>query len=215
VKYKHVLLIVFLILIIDQVIKIYVKTHFYYGESWHVAGNWFQICFIENEGMAFGMKIMDNQIGKVILTLFRLAAVGFGFYWVKQLVNKNYGKGLLICASLILAGAAGNLIDSMFYGLIFTGSDLEIARLVPFGQGYAPFLHGKVVDMFYFPMVNTTWPDWVPYFGGKALRFFEPIFNLADAAISVGVISLLLFQKKLLQQKPHIASPEIKPEEAA
>ncbi|PSK90335.1 lipoprotein signal peptidase [Taibaiella chishuiensis] len=197
-KYKHLLLIVFLILLADQIIKVYVKTHFYMGESVHVAGNWFQLCFIENEGMAFGMKIMDTPLGKVILTTFRLVAVAFGFYWVKNLVKKGYGNGLLICAALILAGAAGNLIDSLFYGLIFTESGLDIAHMVAPGKGYGSFLHGKVVDMFYFPLVDTTWPNWVPVWGGKPLRFFEPIFNLADAAISTGVLTLLFFQKRLL-----------------
>lgn len=202
-KYKHLLLIVFLILLLDQVIKIYVKTHFLIGDpgTVYVAGKWFRLCFIENEGMAFGMTIMDSPLGKVILTLFRLVAVGFGFFWVKSLVKKGYSKGLLICAALILAGAAGNLIDSMFYGLIFTESDfMQMGKLVPPGQGYGSFLHGKVVDMFYFPLIDTTWPRWVPVFGGRPLRFFEPIFNLADAAISVGVITLLLFQKKFLAQ---------------
>lgn len=168
------------------------------GESVHVAGNWFQLCFIENEGMAFGMKIMDTPLGKVILTTFRLVAVAFGFYWVKTLVKKGHSKGLLICAALILAGAAGNLIDSLFYGLIFTESGLSIAQLVPVGKGYGSFLHGKVVDMFYFPIVDSTWPKWVPVWGGSPLRFFEPIFNLADMAISTGVLTLLVFQKKLL-----------------
>lgn len=203
-RYKHLLFIIFLILILDQVIKIYVKTHFVLGDagSVHVAGDWFQLCFIENEGMAFGMTIMDTPLGKVILTLFRLVAVTFGFFWVKNLVKKGYSKGLLLCAALILAGAAGNLIDSMFYGLIFTESDfMQVARMVPPGKGYSSFLHGRVVDMFYFPMIDTTWPQWVPVWGGRPLRFFEPIFNLADAAISVGVITLLLFQKRFLGNK--------------
>lgn len=213
-KYKHVLWIVFLILIVDQIIKIYIKTHFYLGESVTVFHNWFQLCFIENEGMAFGMTLMDSSFGKLLLTLFRMGAVAFGFYWVRQLVRRGYGKGLLVCAALILAGAAGNLIDSMFYGLIFTDNPMQIAHFVPFGQGYAPFLHGRVVDMFYFPIIDTYWPQWIPLIGGHPFRFFEPVFNLADASISVGVITLLLFQKRFMmrhlknQQLPETAQSQ-------
>ena len=201
-KYKHLLLIIFSILLIDQIIKIYIKTHFYLGEEVHVAGNWFQLYFIENEGMAFGMKIMDSPAGKVILTLFRLVAVILGFIWLKKLLIQGYSKGLLVCASFILAGAAGNLIDSLVYGMIFTESDYDVvARMVPWGSGYGSFLHGRVVDMFHFPLIDTTWPQWVPGLGGKPFRFFEPVFNLADACISVGVIVLLIFQKKLSKPK--------------
>lgn len=200
-KYKHILWIVFLILLVDQVIKIYVKTHFYLGESVTVFDNWFQLSFIQNEGMAFGMTLMDSALGKLLLTLFRLVAVVFGFFWIRQLTRKGHSRGLLICAALILAGAAGNLIDSMFYGMIFNDPfPNEVAAFVPLGHGYAPFLHGKVVDMFYFPIIDTTWPQWLPVVGGKALRFFEPVFNLADASISIGVIVLLLFQKKFMGQ---------------
>lgn len=198
-KYRHVLFIVFLILLIDQIIKVYIKTHFYYGESVAVAGSWFQLLFIENEGMAFGMKIMDNELGKIILTSFRLIAVGFGFYWMKKLVHKKYPIGLLICGALILAGAAGNLIDSLFYGMIFSESTREAAQWMPWGEGYSSFMHGRVVDMFYFPIIDTIWPSWVPVVGGKTFRFFEPIFNFADAAISVGVIVLVLFQKRWMK----------------
>jgi len=201
VKYKHVLWLVASLLVIDQAIKVYIKTHFQLGTSVTVFPNWFQLVFIENEGMAFGMTLMDSALGKVLLTLFRLGAVIFGFYWVRQLIKKGYGRGLLICASLILAGAAGNLIDSLFYGMIFTDSYGQVAQVVPLGEGYASFLHGKVVDMFYFPLINTTWPEWVPVVGGDTFRFFEPVFNLADASISVGVIILLLFQKRLMHRR--------------
>lgn len=195
-----------LILLIDQITKVYVKTHFALGENTAVAGTWWFIYFIENEGMAFGMKIMDSNIGKVILSVFRLVAVIFGFYYIGQLIKKQYKTGLIICASLILAGAAGNLIDSLFYGLIFTeSSQVQAAALVPWGEGYAGFLHGKVVDMIYFPLIDANWPSWMPWVGGSNFRFFEPIFNIADASISVGVISLLIFQKRLLPQKEIIS----------
>ncbi|RQO32318.1 lipoprotein signal peptidase [Taibaiella sp. KBW10] len=205
-KYKHILFLVFLIILIDQLIKIYVKLNFHYGDSINVMGlKWFQLYFIENSGMAFGMKIMDSTMGKVILTLFRLFAVGFGFYWVKNLVKRGVSNGVKICAAMILAGAAGNLIDSMFYGLIFDKGlayDPAIKDYVSylgqaqFGKGYSGLLHGSVVDMFYFPVIDTQWPQWIPGLGGKRFTFFDPIFNFADASISLGVIILLLFQQK-------------------
>lgn len=199
-KYRHALIIVFLVILFDQVSKFYIKTHFYYGEEVHVIGNWFRLHFIENEGMAFGMKLSNAALGKLILTLFRLIAVIFGFYLLKRLVVKGYTKGAIICGSLILAGALGNLIDSIFYGLIFTESTFHIAKLVPFGQGYGEIFHGRVVDMLYFPLFDTKLPDWLPFVGGDNFSFFDPVFNIADAAISVGVLILLFFQKKLVQK---------------
>lgn len=202
-KYKHILIIVFIILLIDQWSKIYVKTNFYYGEEVKVLGDWCKLLFIENEGMAFGMKILDNDMGKLILTLFRLVAVVVGFFWVKKISLQGYKTGTMICAALILAGAAGNLIDCLFYGQLFSATQFpyEVATWASDGNGYAPFLHGKVVDMLYFPMIDTMWPEWVPIFGGKPLRFFEPIFNVADVAISTGIITLIVFQKSLLTPK--------------
>lgn len=200
-KYRHAIFIVCLVILIDQIFKVYIKTHFYYGEEINVLGHWFRLHFIENEGMAFGMKFSQADFGKLLLTLFRLGAVVFGFYLLKRLITKGYGNGVIICGSLILAGALGNLIDSLFYGLIFTESTFHVAQIVPMGQGYGRFLHGRVVDMFYFPMVNTTLPSWIPIWGGKQFEFFEPVFNFADAAISVGVLTLVFFQKRLIQKK--------------
>lgn len=198
-KYRYALLIILLVILIDQALKFYIKTHFFYGEEVSLIGDWAKLHFIENEGMAFGMKLGDGSIGKLLLTLFRLVAVVFGFWLLRSLTLKGYGKGVLICGALILAGALGNLIDSMFYGLIFSESSFHVAKMVPFGSGYGKFLHGRVVDMFYFPMVDTVMPTWVPLLGGKSFVFFEPVFNIADAAISVGVLILVFFQKKLLK----------------
>ncbi len=202
-KYRSAVLIVLLIILIDQWSKFYIKTHFYYGEEVNVIGTWFKLHFIENEGMAFGMKLGNAEMGKLVLTLFRLVAVVFGFYLLKNIINKGYKRGTVICGALILAGALGNLIDSIFYGLIFTESTFHIAKLVPFGQGYGKLFHGRVVDMLYFPLVSFQMPSWVPVWGGKDFEFFEPVFNIADAAISVGVLVLVFFQKKLIH-KPAI-----------
>ncbi len=203
-KYRYSLLIIFLVILADQWSKIYVKTHFYYGEEVLVMGNWFRLHFIENNGMAFGMKFSQGDMGKLLLTSFRLIAVGFGFYMLKQLVKKQYSRGAIICGSLILAGAMGNLVDSMFYGLVFTESSFHIARFVPWGQGYGRLLHGQVVDMLYFPMIEFRLPDGLPFLGGNTISFFDPVFNIADAAISTGVITLLVFQKKMIHAKDQI-----------
>ncbi|HXS35574.1 MAG TPA: lipoprotein signal peptidase [Flavipsychrobacter sp.] len=200
-KYRHAIFIVLVIIVCDQLLKFYIKTHFYYGQEINVLGNWFRLHFIENEGMAFGMRINQADTGKLILTLFRLVAVVFGFYLLKRLVSKGYGNGVIICGSLILAGALGNLLDSMFYGLIFTESSFHMARLVPWGHGYGRFLHGRVVDMLYFPLIDTKLPNWIPFVGGNDFEFFEPVFNIADAAISTGVLILVFFQKRLVHKK--------------
>jgi signal peptidase II len=196
---KKSLLLIVVILIIDQLSKIYIKTNFELGQSTEVF-NWFKIHFIENSGAAWGAKLSDflpisEPAGKLILTVFRLFAVAGIGYWLYDTIRKKSSKTLIIAVSLIFAGALGNIIDSVFYGLIFDHSERQIATLFS-DKPYGGLFYGKVVDMLYFPMVNTSWPDWVPYFGGKGFRFFEPVFNIADTAISTGVGILLVFNKK-------------------
>lgn len=208
-KYRHIVLIVVLILLVDQVLKFWIKTNMTIAEQFPVISDWFYIHFIENEGMAYGLKF-GGEFGKIALTLFRLIAVVIGFFYMKKLVREKYHKGLLICGALILAGAAGNLIDSMFYGLIFSGSNrYEVAQFLPAGGGYGTFLHGNVVDMLYFPLFDGTLPSWVPIWGGEHFIFFRPVFNIADAAISVGVIAILLFQKRFLVKKTEETHPTV------
>lgn len=208
-KYRNAILIVLVVILLDQAMKFYIKTNYYYGEERNILGHWFKLHFIENEGMAFGMKISETPIGKLILTLFRLGAVSFGFYLLKQLVNKGYTRGMIICGALILAGALGNLLDSMFYGMIFTESSYHMANVAHLGHGYGKFLYGRVVDMMYFPLFTLKLPDGLPLLGGKEFSFFDPVFNIADAAISVGVITLVLFQNKLLKKKTEPDAPKV------
>ncbi len=203
--------IIVLILIVDQVSKIYIKTHFPVGEITRLFGwNWARIHFIENSGMAWGWKF-GNEGGKVILTLFRLAAVIFGSWLLVKFAREKYSRGFMMCVALIYAGALGNLIDSMFYGIIFDKGlhfDPSIADYLGYNgiasigasKGYSSFLHGSVVDMLYFPMVKTAYPSWLPFVGGDQFEFFSPIFNVADMAISTGVITLLVFQKRVFQK---------------
>ena len=188
--------IVIAILLIDQIIKIEVKTNMTLGEAKRVT-DWFYIEFIENNGMAYGMKF----INKLVLSLFRLFAIGFIGYYLAKIIKKNEAPiGYIVLIAMVLAGAAGNLIDCLFYGLIFDASTpFTVSQFVPFGAGYSTFLHGKVVDMFYFPIIQTTWPEWMPYVGGSEYVFFSPVFNFADACISVGVVTLLLFYRKQLE----------------
>lgn len=200
-KYRNIIFIVVVILFVDQLLKFWIKTNLAIAEQFPVISDWFFIHFIENEGMAYGLKF-GGEFGKIALTLFRLIAVVLGFIYMKKLVKEGYHKGLLICGALILAGAAGNLIDSMFYGIIFSESTrFDVAQFLPAGGGYGTFLHGNVVDMLYFPLFDGILPEWVPFYGGEHFIFFRPVFNIADAAISVGVIIILLFQKRFLLKK--------------
>ena len=187
-------LIVIGVLVIDQIIKIWVKTNMYWHESIKIT-DWFYIYFTENNGMAFGMEIFD----KFFLTGFRIIAAIAITWMLIQYSKKNYKTGFLVCVSLILAGAVGNIIDCILYGEIFSESTHSaIAKLVPFGEGYSNIFYGKVVDMFYFPLIETNWPEWMPFVGGEHFIFFSPIFNFADAAISCGIIALILFYSKYL-----------------
>ncbi len=206
-KARSIILIVLVILFADQFFKFYVKTHFYLGDEIKVAGlEWFRLHFVENEGMAWGWK-WGGEWGKIALTLFRLVAVIAGVFIIRDFIKKRMHRGFIICAALIFAGALGNLIDSMFYGLIFQESDpyvQNIAKVVPVGKGYAGFLHGKVVDMLYFPIIrNAHYPSWFPFWGGEEFEFFRPVFNIADASISTGVIAILVFQNKFFKKKEH------------
>ena len=185
------------ILIVDQIIKIEVKTNMSLGEALRIT-DWFYIEFIENNGMAYGMTF----INKLVLSLFRMFAIcGIGWYIWRVVKSGLFSKGYIVCLSMVLAGAAGNLIDCLFYGLIFNASTpFNVAHFVPFGEGYSTFLHGRVVDMFYFPIIHTQWPDWVPVWGGDDFVFFSPVFNFADSCISVGVVLLLLIFRKDLER---------------
>ena len=195
---KKSLLFIILILIIDQVLKIWVKTHMQIGDEIQLFGKLGTLHFIENNGMAFGME-MGGKPGKFILSLFRIVAI-FGIGWfLSSLIRKKTNIGLVLAVSAILAGAIGNMIDSAFYGIIFSESFNQHAILFPHNGGYSSFLHGRVVDMFYFPIINTHWPNWSPIKPGESLVFFRPVFNVADSAITCGVIAIVLFQKRMFR----------------
>jgi signal peptidase II len=190
-------LIVLGVVVVDQLIKIAVKTNMYLHESIRVT-DWFYIYFTENNGMAFGMEI----IGKTFLSMFRIAAVILiGVYLTKVVKIKRFSYGFIACMALVMGGAIGNIVDCLLYGLIFSNSSsYELAHFVPFGEGYTTFLHGRVVDMFYFPIIDTFWPEWMPFVGGNHFVFFSPIFNFADAAISCGIIAVLIFYSKTINE---------------
>lgn len=201
-KRQHfVILIITLVLVLDQTLKIWIKTHLAYGEEFGILGlSWARIHFVENEGMAFGLSF-GGPAGKLILSLFRIGAAGFLVYILRTLIRMNENYGLLACFALITAGASGNIIDSAVYGLIFNESSYHggVAVLFPPGGGYAGLFYGRVVDMLYFPLIDTTLPQWIPLWGGERLQFFKPVFNIADASISTGVISLLVFYTRFLR----------------
>ena len=205
-KGRIALLVIFSVLIIDQIIKIWIKTHMYWHESIRVT-DWFYIYFTENNGMAFGMEIF----GKLFLTTFRIVAVALIGWYLYKIIKKGFKTGYIVCVALILTGALGNIIDSVFYGVIFNESThSQIASFMPEGGGYSTWFYGKVVDMFYFPIIDTNWPAWMPFVGGEHFIFFSPIFNFADAAISCGIIALLLFYSKYLNESYHSLDKEEK-----
>lgn len=216
-KKQHLIILIASIVLIDQAIKIYIKTKFHLNSSVPVFGDWFYLYFVENPGMAYGWKF-GGEWGKVALTVFRLLAVIFGTWYLGSIIKKKQHRGFIFCAGLIYAGALGNLIDSCFYGMIFdkgmlfdpaTGDYLNYSGLAQFSSnGYSSFLHGNVVDMLYFPVIEGTFPSWVPVWGGEYFEFFRPIFNLADMAISTGIISILVFQKKFFNTKEPIATTD-------
>lgn len=212
-KSKHVFFLITLVVLADQALKVYIKTKFHLNESHQILGNGFQLYFVENPGMAYGWKFGGGW-GKMALTIFRMGAVVFGTWYLVKIIKEKYHKGFIICAGLIYAGALGNLIDSAFYGLIFDKGmifDATIKDYVGYSglakfssNGYSSFLHGNVVDMLYFPLIKGRFPDWMPGWGGEDFEFFRPIFNLADAAISTGVITILIFQKRFFKNKKDI-----------
>ena len=192
--------IVIIILALDQILKVWIKTNMYLGQEFFIIGDWFRIHFTENEGMAFGMEL-GGSYGKLMLSLFRIGAVTFIGYYLYNIVNSNQSRGLAISISLILAGALGNIVDSVFYGVLFSDSAMDVARFMPVEGGYSTLFHGRVVDMFYFPLVSGFFPEWLPFWGGEYFQFFRPVFNIADAAITIGVFLILIFQKTFFKEE--------------
>ena len=199
-KGKLAILTVLLVLLIDQCLKVWIKTHMMIGEEFNVAGNWFIIHFTENNGMAFGIEFF-GKAGKYILSIFRIVAVILIGYYISKLVKREVKAGFVIATALIMAGAMGNIFDSAFYGLIFNHSYNQLATLMPDAGGYAGFLQGRVVDMLYFPVIQGHWPAWSPIHPTEEFIFFRPIFNIADSSITLGMTLILVFYRKTLQEE--------------
>lgn len=209
-KKRHVVFIILLIVLVDQSLKLWIKTHYQLNEHHNVLGSGFQLYFVENPGMAYGWKFGGNW-GKMALTVFRMLAVIFGTWYLGKIIKEKYHKGFIACAALVYAGALGNLIDSSFYGMLFDKGMTVDPLLKDYigynglatfsSKGYASFLHGNVVDMLYFPIIRGQFPSWVPVWGGDNFEFFRPIFNIADASITTGVISILVFQKRFFKHR--------------
>jgi len=201
-------LLIVIILLVDQISKIYIKTNFMLGEQ-VIVFDWFRILFVENEGMAWGAKI-PGSYGKLVLTLFRLVAIVRIGYWLYDTVRKKAPAKLVVSIALIFAGALGNIIDSVFYGVLFNSSRGQVASLFPAEGGYGTLLHGKVVDMLYFPLWKGYLPDWIPIWGGKYFTFFEPVFNIADSSITIGFVMMILFNRQVFKKEDQ--KPEVKPQ---
>lgn len=198
--FKKSLILVFLLLIVDQTVKIWIKTHLTLGGGFDIFGDWAKIHFIENPGMAYGLKL-GGDTGKLLLSSFRLIAIAVLIWYLYSISKKNFPKIAVFSVALILTGATGNIFDSAFYGLIFSGSSYHtVAQLFPSGGGYAGFLHGSVVDMFYFPMFEGVFPSWLPVYGGQDFVFFSPVFNVADSCITIGVILVIIFRNQFVKK---------------
>ena len=198
---KKLIIFIISLLVIDQVVKIWIKTHMMIGDEFSVFGDWFKIHFIENNGMAFGMELGGGKWGKTVLSVFRLIAVVGIAWYLGRLIKEKAPMGVILSFGLIFCGAVGNIIDSAFYGMIFSDSYSQVATLFPHGGGYSSFLHGKVVDMLYFPLYEGFLPQWIPIWGGDFFVFFRPVLNLADSYITIGVFILLLFHRKFFASK--------------
>ena len=198
---KKLIIFIIALLVIDQVVKIWIKTHMMIGDEFSVFGDWFKIHFIENNGMAFGMELGGGKWGKTVLSVFRLIAVVGIAWYLGRLIKEKAPMGVILSFGLIFCGAIGNIIDSAFYGMIFSDSYSQVATMFPHGGGYSSFLHGKVVDMLYFPLYEGFLPQWIPIWGGDFFVFFHPVFNLADSYITIGVFILLLFHRKYFASK--------------